>query len=82
MRKEKEERLMEELTRKENVTQRLREMKPGDTLILPARRLTALRSTVLNRLRKELIAEKADWVIGKQDPITGEFAVRRITRTR
>lgn len=62
------------------VTGRLRAMQIGEVIILPAKSLTALQSTILSRLRKEFVAQKADWVIGKQDPITGEFQVKRITK--
>lgn len=62
------------------ITGRLRRMKPGEVITLPSTALAGLKSMTLTRLRRELIAERADWVVGKQDPMTGEFKVRRITK--
>lgn len=62
------------------ITERLRRMKPGEVITLPSTALAGIKSMTLSRLRKELIAERADWVVGAQNPYTGEFKVRRITK--
>lgn len=65
---------------RQNYTDTLRQMKPGDTITLPAKALAGLKSSILTRLRQEFVAEKKDWRTGAQDKETGEFTVTCYTR--
>lgn len=61
------------------VTKTMRGMHTGEVVVFEARQRTTVKQTKY-RLREEMLAEKADWIIGKQDPTTGQFRVQRITR--
>lgn len=57
----------------------MRAMQTGEIVVFEARQRCTVKQ-MKYRLREELIAEKADWIIGKQDPTTGKFKVKRTTR--
>lgn len=61
------------------VTKTMRAMQTGEVVVFEARQRTTVKQTKY-RLREEMLAEKADWIIGKQNPTTGQFRVQRITR--
>lgn len=61
------------------VTKTMRGMQTDEVVVFEARQRTTVKQTKY-RLREEMLAEKADWIIGQQNPTTGQFKVRRITR--
>ena len=61
------------------VTKTMRGMKTGEVVVFEARQRTTVKQTKY-RLREEMLAEKADWIVGQQNPTTGQFKVQRITR--
>ena len=61
------------------VTKTMRGMQTGEVGGVEARQRTTVKQTKY-RLREEMLAEKADWIIGQQNPTTGQFKVQRITR--
>lgn len=63
-----------------NYTQELRAMKTGETVEFPVKAISSLKCGIIPRLRMELITEGADWLIGKPDPTTGKFKVKRISK--
>lgn len=65
--------------RKGGVTDTMRGMQTGEVVVFEARQRTTVKQTKY-RLREEMLAEKADWIIGAQNPTTGQFKVQRITR--
>ena len=60
------------------VTKTMRGMQTGEVVVFEARQRTTVKQTKY-RLREEFYAEKADWIIGKQND-QGQFRVQRITR--
>jgi hypothetical protein len=62
-----------------NVTDTMRKMRTGEVVVFEACHLGAVRAAK-TRLRAAYIVDKADWAIGEQNPCTGQFNVRRITR--
>lgn len=63
-----------------NLTQELRDMKPGETKEFPAMAWTSIKASIIGRLRREFMAEQRDWEVGPQDRKTGKFKVKCITR--
>lgn len=61
------------------VTKTMRGMQTGEVAMFEARQRTTVKQAKY-RLREEMLVEKADWIIGKQNPTTGQFRVLRITR--
>lgn len=64
----------------QTIAGQLRQMKPGDRIVLPAKAWTSLKACTLSRLRREFMAERRDWKVGEQDKRTGEFPVVCYTR--
>ena len=64
--------------RKGGVTDTMRGMQTGEIVVFEARQRTTVKQTKY-RQREEMLAEKAEWIIGKQNE-QGQFSVQRITR--